>query len=143
MPDIMKKEFIYVEDRETSWQLFLEDLAVAAHIIQIDFPDIIEEDMGSLRELIHILHQKHQAGVEVKIRASEDVCLPKELQPYILEKTPYHPITIIDNQTIWFGHPMFAGDFIAEGNILDTTIFPCIRFVGPHFARSLQSFLEM
>lgn len=54
-----------------------------------------------------------------------------------------NPVTIIDKKVVWFGQPLYAADFISEGNILDTEYFPCMRFEGVHAARSLKAFLEI
>ena len=53
------------------------------------------------------------------------------------------PVTIVDKSIIWFGQPLYAADFISEGEILDTEYFPCVRFEGKYSARLLQAFLEM
>ena len=54
-----------------------------------------------------------------------------------------NPITIIDGRIIWFGQPLYAADFVSEGDILDTEFYTCARFEGKHTARSIKAFLEM
>lgn len=70
--------------------------------------------------------------------------MPEGLQKYIkIFDYVTNPITIIDKKIVWFGQPLYAADFISEGEILDTEYFPCLRFSGTHTARSIQAFLEM
>ena len=95
------------------------------------------------RQNLDAINKKREEGLEICIRISEDVDLPEGLQEYI---RPFeyvtNPVTVIDKKTIWFGQPLYAADFISEGEILDTEYFPCIRFEGVHTARSIQAFLE-
>ena len=51
--------------------------------------------------------------------------LPIALQEYSRNsKYVTNPITIIDKQLIWFGQPLYAADFLSEGEILNTAFFP-------------------
>ena len=144
MPGEREEPQIYIEDRETSWSRFVDDLSSAKNRIHIDIPDVIAEDDEAIEALIELLTQKHEEGVDVCIRLPEDIDLPGGLQEYI---RPFAyvttPVTIIDKKIIWFGQPLYAADFISEGEILDTEYFPCVRFAGVHAARSIQAFLEM
>ena len=135
---------VYVGDRKSSWERFIQDINGAKNRIHIDMPDVIDDDDMAINELVSALNKKREEGLEICIRISEDVDLPEGLQEYI---KPFeyvtNPITVIDKKTIWFGQPLYAADFITEGEILDTEYFPCVRFEGVHTARSIQAFLEM
>ena len=135
---------VYVEERETSWSQFVTDIQKARNIIQIDIPDLIEDNDEAIIELTDILAEKQRNGVKICIRVPENIDLPDSLQAYI-KKFNYvtNPVTIIDKSTLWFGQPLYAADFITEGEILDTEYFPCMRFSGTHTARAIQAFLEM
>ena len=144
MPSNNEQPIVYVEDRETSWQIYIEDLQLARNSIYIDIPDVIDDNDEAIKELSHVLFEKKEQGVDVRIRLSEDIDLPNELIKY-RKNYEYvtNPITIIDKKMIWFGQPLYAADFISEGDIMDTEYFPCVRFVGKYTARSIQAFLEM
>lgn len=144
MPSNNEQPIVYVEDRETSWRIYIEDLQLAQNSIYIDIPDVIDENDEAIKELSHVLFEKKEQGVDVRIRLSEDIDLPNELIKY-RKNYEYvtNPITIIDKKMIWFGQPLYAADFISEGDIMDTEYFPCVRFVGKYTARSIQAFLEM
>lgn len=144
MPDKTEVTSVCVEDRETSWKRFSSDLENAKHRIHIDIPDMIDGNDDAMDQLIQVLAEKKEEGLDVCIRIPEDVDLPEELNKYI-KKCSYvtNPITLIDKETVWFGQPLYAADFISEGDILNTEYFPCIRFVGSHAARAMQAFLEI
>ena len=144
MPREDEQPYAYVEDRETSWSRFLDDLSKAEKGIHIDLPDVIDDNDDFIEQLINILSKKHKEGVSVTIRVPEDVDLPKDFAGYInYYQYVTNPVTIIDKKVVWFGQPLYAADFISEGNILDTEYFPCMRFEGVHAARSLKAFLEI
>lgn len=144
MPNNDNDAEIYLEDRERSWAEFINDLKSAKKIICIEVPDIIDGSDEAISELIELLEMKEKEGVEISIRVPDDIDLPRGLEMYV-ERFSYvtNPITIIDKKIIWFGQPLYAADFISEGDILETECFPCIRFIGKHAARSIQAFLEM
>ena len=82
--------------------------------------------------------------MEICIRLPEEIDVPEGLQEYTrIFGYVTNPVTIIDKKIVWFGQPLYAADFISEGEILDTEYFPCMRFIGAHTARSIQAFLEM
>jgi hypothetical protein len=144
MPGDREEPLVYVEDRETSWKSFIDDIYAAKNKIHIDVPDVIDDNEEALRELIEVLSEKREEGVDIRIRLPEEIDLPEGLREYteIFNYTT-NPITIIDKKIIWFGQPLYAADFISEGDILDTEYFPCMRFMGAHTARGIQAFLEM
>lgn len=135
---------VYVGDRKSSWKSFIQDINGAKNKIFMDIPDVIDDVDEAINELVSVLNKKKEEGLKICIRISDDVDLPEGLQEYI-QPFEYvtNPITVIDKKTIWFGQPLYAADFISEGEILDTEYFPCIRFEGMHTARSIQAFLEM
>ncbi|WP_090815504.1 AAA domain-containing protein [Oribacterium sp. KHPX15] len=144
MPSDNEEPSVYIEDRESSWKKYIEDLKNAQKKIHIDMPDVIGENDKAIKELIQVLVQKKSEDVEICIRIPEDIDLPKGLQVYIKNhEYVTNPVTLIDKKTLWFGQPLYAADFISEGEILDTEYFPCVRFTGSHTARSAQAFLEL
>ncbi len=144
MPLETEKPIVYVEDRKTSWELFISDIKSANNMVHIDVPDVIEDNDKAIAELAEILENKKAEGLEICIRIPEEVDVPEGLKKYTREfGYVTNPVTIIDKKIVWFGQPLYAADFISEGDILDTEYFPCMRFIGPHTARSIQAFLEM
>lgn len=144
MPTGLEEPSVYIEDRETSWKRFITDIKMAKSKIHIDIPDVIDDNDEAMTELIKTLAEKNDEGLEICIRLSESIDLPDGLQEYIRTfEYVTNPITIIDKKTVWFGQPLYAADFISEGEILDTEYFPCMRFEGTHTARAIQAFLEM
>lgn len=144
MPELNEKPSIYLEDREASWGTFISDIEAAKKIIHIDMPDIMDDLDGRLSQLSKIFNEQNEKNVEICIRHLEEIDLPNDLQKFqkIFEYVTT-PVTIIDKSIIWFGQPLYAADFISEGEILDTEYFPCMRFAGKYSARLLQAFLEM
>ena len=144
MPTGLEEPIVYIEDRETSWKRFITDIKMAKSKIHIDIPDVIDDNDEAMTELIKTLAEKNDEGLEICVRLSESIDLPDGLQEYIRTfEYVTNPITIIDKKIVWFGQPLYAADFISEGEILDTEYFPCMRFEGTHTARAIQAFLEM
>lgn len=144
MPAVSEDPFVYLEDRETSWNVFWKDLEVAKEKIYIDMPDVIAENDESIQQLINVLSAKNEEGLDISIRIPENIDLPDGFQKYVKNgQYVTTPVTIIDREIVWFGQPLYAADFISGGDILDTEYFPCVRFVGAHAARSIQAFLDM
>ena len=144
MPLETEEPIVYVEDRETSWKIFISDIKSAKSKVHIDAPDVIDDNDEAIAELIEILANKKDEGLEICIRLPEEVDVPEGLQEYTrVFGYVTNPVTIIDKKIVWFGQPLYAADFISEGEILDTEYFPCMRFIGAHTARSIQAFLEM
>ena len=144
MPLETEEPIVYVEDRETSWEMFISDIKSAISKVHIDVPDVIDDNDEAIVELIEILANKKAEGLDICIRLPEEVDVPEGLQEYTKEfGYVTNPVTIIDKKIVWFGQPLYAADFISEGEILDTVYFPCMKFIGAHTARSIQAFLEM
>jgi superfamily I DNA and/or RNA helicase len=133
---------VYVDNREESFEMYLNDLSKAKTEILIDMPSEINDDEGEMEMLIDCLSEKED--IKLSIRRSENLTLPKFLRSYS-KVYPYvtTPISIIDKEIIWFGHPMFDDDFISEGSTIKTKYFPCFRFEGKYSARTLKNFLEL
>lgn len=146
MPDeeAVENPEIYMEDRENSWSKFIYDVTQAKNKIHMEIPDVIDDDDEFIEELAQILKEKKNEGLDICIRHPENVDLPEELQEYeqFFEYVT-NPVTLIDKKIIWFGQPLYAADFISEGDILDTEYFPCVRFMGTHTARAIRAFLEI
>lgn len=143
-PDKAEAASVIVGDREASWGRFIKDLENAKQRIHVDMPDVIADNDDAMDQLIQILEAKKEEGLDICIRTPEEIDLPEGLQRYIRNYSYVtNPVTLIDRKTVWFGQPLYAADFIAEGDILDTEFFPCIRFEGTHAARSIQAFLEI
>lgn len=144
MPEPMEKTAIYIEDRETSWGKFIQDINSAKSSIHITMPDVMDENDDVIEELILNLAQKQREDLDIYIKLSEDIYLQDELQKYVkISEYVTTPICIIDKKIVWFGQPLYAADFISEGDIIDTEYFPCARVEGKYFARLLQAFLEV
>ena len=144
IPELNEKTSIYFEDREVSWENFINDIKSAKKKINIEMPDVMDDSDVKINQLCKIFSEKYEKGVEICIRHPEEIELPKDLQKYANEfEYVTTPVTIIDKSIIWFGQPLYAADFISEGNILDTEYFPCSRFKGKYSARLLQVFLGM
>ncbi len=134
---------ILVNDREETWDEYMNDIHKAKKEIHIDIPGLIDENDEAIRELGKTLKEVIEQGVKVIIRTDDNITLPKVFEDYIITYTYVtNPVTIIDRQIIWFGQPLAAADFITEGNTIETEYFPCIRFKGSHTARALQALLE-
>lgn len=144
MPVISEEPIIYVEDRRTSWNKFIEDVKSAKSKIHMEMPDVIDDNDEAIKELVTVLAEKANENLDICIRVSEDVDLPEGLQKYTrVFGYVTNPITMIDKKIVWYGQPLYAADFISEGDILDTRYFPCMRYVGYHTARLIQAFLEI
>lgn len=147
MPGNDEDPAIYIEDKEKSWDKFISDIKEAKKKIYIDIPDVIDEDEGHINKLKQMLSEKKREELDIRIRIPEDLDIPECFKGYEhVYKYAYNPVTIIDNNTIWFGQPLCAADFISEGEILETKYYPCIRFSVRHpsyAVKSLQAFLSM
>lgn len=144
MPRKLEEPIVYIEDREISWSQYMHDIEMAKSKIHIDIPDVIDDNDNAIGELIRVLKEKKNDGLNICIRHPENVDLPDSLQEYehCFEYVT-NPVTLIDREIVWFGQPLYAADFISEGEILDTEYFPCVRFKGAHTARLIKAFLEI
>ena len=139
-PDV----FLGDRDEVDSWNRFLEDLENASSEIHMEIPGMIDDDPDALTELMKCLKEKKREDIRINIRKDENVVLPNEfIQVGYSDAYVTMPVTIIDRNIIWYGEPLSAADFISEGTILQTRIFPCFRFEGKHTARMLKTVLEI
>lgn len=141
--DDLGKSAVYLNSREESFDKYCMDLKRASKKIQIEIPGMIDEDNDALERLERILAKKNEEDVEVTIRLDEDMVLTEGLQQYAKYGYVTTPVTIIDGDIIWFGHPISAAEFFTEGDVLQTEYFPCARFIGHITGRALQAFLEL
>ncbi len=136
---------IFLGDRDEydSWNRYIADISNAAKEIHIDLPGPINDDLDGLDILIKSLTTVNDKGIEICIRYEGNFALPKELLPYTnIHSYVSTPITIIDQQIVWFGEPLSAANFISNRNILKTQYFPCLRFSGKYTAKMLKSVFE-
>lgn len=142
--DEIPEMFLGACEEKDSWQRYKNDIRSAKSEVFIEVPGLMEDDPKAISELSGILREVHERGVEIYLRAAQNVTLPKELEKYAHEH-PYAttPITIIDREIIWFGEPLSAAMFVSEGELIETKWFPCLRFVGKHTARMLKAFYEI
>ena len=92
--------------------------------------------------MIQCLKTLQQKNISITLRTDGNIVLPDEVTDYLHNDCYVStPVTIIDNQTVWFGQPLFADDFISEGSFIETEYFPCFRFNGKHMAKELKLFL--
>ncbi len=144
--DILEKddELSSLCDRFDNFDSYISDISMSKKSIRIDLPDIICEDEGAVISLVEALKQKRKDNVSIKIRCDSDLILPEELSEFI-EPSEYitNPVTIIDEKIIWFGQPLYAAEFISEGDVIETRTFPSIRFEGRFTGRILKEYLQM
>ena len=131
------------DTRENTWQTFLNDINSAKKNIHIDIPGQLDDNNEAWDSLYVSFEELKANDINIKIRAEEGNMIPDGLEKYV-SRHPYvtNPVTVIDEHIIWFGQPLCAADFITEGKVLPTEVFPCIRFEGKYTARLLKAFLE-
>lgn len=133
-----------MEDKD-SWDRYIHDIENAQESIFIDLPDEIDtDDDDAVASFIIAVKDRVNNQVKVSIRKDADIdCLP-QLREVISDgayvTTPY---TVIDQDIIWYGEPLFYGDFISLGEPIPTQTFPCLRFEGMHTARVMKAFFEI
>lgn len=133
-----------MEDTD-SWNRYIQDIEQAQESIFIDLPDEIDmDDDDAMASFIKAIKDRLKNRVKISIRKDADIeCLP-QLQK-VIRDGPYvtTPYTVIDENVIWFGEPLFYGDCISLGEPIPTKAFPCLRFEGMHTARVMKAFYEM
>ena len=134
--------FLGDRDEVDSWERYLYDLGMAKKEIYVDVPGLIDDDIDALNDLAMVLDQKRKEGIHICYRVEANITVPQTLKPYV-ERAEYvtTPVTIIDQDVTWFGEPLSSADFVSEGNVLKSSVFPCMRFQGKYTARSLKAFL--
>lgn len=137
---------VFLGDRDDvdSWERYLADIRGAKRSIWIDVPGLMDEDEDALEDLSEALAGLAEQGVHVSVRTERDVTVPAGLQAYVT-RYPYvaMPITMIDSNILWYGEPLSAADFISEGELIETQVFPCVRMRGKYISRLLKAFLDI
>ena len=135
-----EKSLYYVSSGDDAWNEYIEDIRSAKKSIRIDIPRVLEDDSIKISELENALNDKERNGISIEIRHEESVSLISGLECFA-RVLPYvdQPVTLIDQSTIWYGEPISAADFMTEGDFITTRYFPCIRFIGKHAARAIQT----
>lgn len=142
--DEIPEMFLGDRDEVDSWERFLDDIRDATKEIFIDMPGAMDDDIDALEEFVFALDNAKRKDVNICIRVADSVTLSKDLNRYRMNYSYVTtPVTIIDNEKIWFGEPLASADFISEGEILETEYFPCLRFCGKHTARMLKAIYEI
>ena len=144
-PEKMESD-LFLGDRDDvdSWNRYLADIEKKKKNVFIDIPGLIDEDENAITDFSEAIARAAERGVYISIRANDNITVPVAFQSYV-SKYPYitMPITIIDNNIVWYGEPLSAADFISEGNLIETQIFPCLRIHGKYTSRLLKAFLDI
>ena len=142
--DSMDEMFLGERDEEDSWNRYLNDIANAEHSIYIEIPGVLDEDEDALEQMADEIEMAVERDVKIFVKLAENITVPEWLEPYTYKHNYVTtPITVIDEQVIWFGEPLSSADFLSGGNPILTEHFPCLRFVGKHTARLLRAVFEI
>ena len=142
--DSMDEMFLGERDEEDSWNRYLNDIANAEHSIYIEIPGVLDEDEDALEQMADEIEMAVERDVKIFVKLAENITVPEWLEPYTYKYNYVTtPITVIDEQVIWFGEPLSSADFLSGGNPILTEHFPCLRFVGKHTARLLRAVFEI
>ena len=134
---------LVLSDNETTWSQYLKDLSDAKEEIRIDLPGAVDDDGNIIGKFSLALKNAKKNNVSIQIRTDGNSSLPPSLRGYMQEgEYVTNPITFIDRNIIWYGHPFCNADFITEDGPLVTKYFPCIRFNGIHTSKSIKAFLS-
>ena len=129
------------DDKSNTFPMYLDDIFKAKKSIVINLPGAIDDEL--VDELVVALDKKKKDGVSISIKYDDNLVFPY-LSKYDMETSRVTtPVTVIDQNIIWFVQPLFSDDFIAGGSSLETTLFPCFRFRGKYTARIIKTFLEL
>ena len=139
-PEDIERSLYYVSSGDDAWDEYIEDIRSAKKSIRIDIPGVLGDDSKKISELENALNYKEQNGIKIEIRHEESISLTDALE-HFARVLPYvdQPMTLIDQNIIWYGEPISAADFMTEGEFINTRYFPCIRFMGKHAARAVQA----
>ena len=141
-----KNQHVFIGERDEvdSWEYYIEDLNTANQSIIIELPGAVDQDQEALSNLKTALHDAEERGVEVFVRAAVSVPVPEGIFPdveRVSDLVATMPYTIIDQMVVWYGEPLSAANFVSEGAVIPTRVFPCVRIQGQHTARILRTFL--
>lgn len=141
------REYVYCGgmDEQDSWDRYMRDIESAKESIYINLPDEIDaDDDEAVDSLVEAIRDRAKSKVRITIRKGEDIdCLPQLRKLMQTDAYVATPFTVIDQKIIWFGEPLFYGDFISMGEPIPTQTFPCLRFEGKHTARLMKAIYEM
>ena len=134
-------------ESEEIFKQFLQNLKGAKKVVYIDIPETFDSSFSS--ECLNILSQLQRKKVDIHIRANNLKTLPKEFKD-ISQKYDYiyNPVTIIDNQCVWFGMPPSRDNFKTKSDKgtlekLPTNYRPVIRIDGKNTSNAIFNFLDM
>lgn len=135
----------YYQENE-AYKKYFSDLSNIKTKISLVIPTPIK-DIGKyanqLNEITRLL-TLIASEKEVSIFAEDMERLPKELQSMAIS-SPYKldPITVIDDQLVWYGMPESCAEFIIKGNPVTINYRPKIRVNNKKFARLVKQYLEL
>ena len=134
--------FFGERDEVDSWERYLKDVNNAKKEVIIFVPCPMDDDANAILDLSESLDVVNKRGVRVSVLCDTEVKLYKTFDKFT-QKHPYitMPVTLIDNQIIWYGEPISAGAFITEGETVPTKLFSCLRFCGEHACRMIKGML--
>lgn len=145
--------FQCLENFNSSWKQYLENLRQAKNEIRIDLPDKPTPDQNmALRQLKMVLDKKSKQvaqnaegkPVRIVIRTRKVSLLPAFLQSYALEtSSPLDPITIIDRKLSWYGMPRCINAFHFKNRVIPVSRNPVFRIDGAFTSVRLAGFLSM
>ncbi len=137
----IRSNFI-IGDIEETWEQYLISIRAARKNISITIPGLIDDDEDMLKSLLSIIEEKSENGVEINIHIQEGISIPKSLKRYGNEERYVTvPVTIIDNEIVWYGQPLCVADFISEGEPIPIEYSMAIRFEGKNTARLISNAL--
>lgn len=139
---------IFFGDRDDeeglAWEKYIQDLKNSESIVNIEIPGVVDENEDLQTEFLDVVKNLDKQGVSINIRVDSEISVFPLLKEFITQKDYITmPITIIDENIVWYGEPLYAADFFSEGNIIETEYFPCMRIEGKYTARILKNFLEI
>ena len=144
MEEEIPETFLGDRDEIDSWERYLKDIERASKEIIVDMPGPMDDDEEALEDLQKALSLANNNHVKILIRVGENVPIQKIFEEYAkYESYITTPFTIIDRKIIWFGEPLSAPNFLSEGQVIETRVFPCLRFQGEHTARMIKAIFEL
>ncbi len=134
----------YQEDE--AYQKYISDLSNAKTRVSLVIPtpiNILRVYRDQLNEITRLLIRAVPEK-KVSIFAEDVEQLPEELQSIAIS-SPYKldPITVIDDQLVWYGMPESSASFIVKGNPVPIKYRPKICVNNKNFARLVKKYLEL
>lgn len=126
-----------VFDKKQADKAFLLDLRNAKKEIRFDIASEINDSELS-KKLLSSFQTILNKKIDVFMRAESNTFVRHELRKYVDEfGFVKNPITIIDEEIIWFGYPTANHTFIHEGEKSDSLIVPIFRIKSSTFAKTI------